>query len=187
MELVMDFLLLAASGTACFYCLVLTRRLKDLTNAKAGLGAGVAALSKSAEEVKSAVEGTKKSADNAAARLEGLIAKADEKVVRLNELMDHLADMGASVVNHAEGATKKYVDGLAPFIEDANNAAESLLEAIECASASSNALPGGAGALRKSARARAVDEESDLEFVVVEDSAEAGAAGRRRKRSGAAA
>ena len=54
MALVVDFLLLAASGTAGLYCFVLSRRLKGLTNASGGLGAGVAALAQSAEEMKSA-------------------------------------------------------------------------------------------------------------------------------------
>lgn len=185
MDLVMDFLLLAASGTACFYCLVLNRRLKGLTSAKGGLGAGIAALSQSAADVKKAVEGTKMAADAAAARIEGLLAKADEKEARLNDLMDQIADMSASIVNHADGATKKYVDGLAPFIGEANAAAESLIEAIERATAAENAVAAKERLRRKPAIIGGAGDD-ELEFVVVGDAMKGAAPRSKRARSGAA-
>ncbi|MEQ8751581.1 MAG: hypothetical protein RIC52_17575, partial [Amphiplicatus sp.] len=100
MDLVTDFLLLAASATACLYCFVLSRRLKGLTSAKDGLGAGIAALSQSANEMKSAVSETKASADAAASRIETLMAEADAKAEQLQTLIDQLSEMSASVVEH---------------------------------------------------------------------------------------
>ncbi|HXI87697.1 MAG TPA: hypothetical protein VNH64_09575 [Parvularculaceae bacterium] len=134
MEMITDFLLLAASGTACLYCLILSRRLKGLTTVKGGIGAGIAALSRSAEEMKKALGETRRSADAAAARLELAISQADRKSAQLRELVDELDAMSASVVNHAEGATKKYVDALGPILGEANDAAQRLLTALESTS-----------------------------------------------------
>ncbi|MBI1366980.1 MAG: hypothetical protein GC153_13615 [Alphaproteobacteria bacterium] len=133
MEMVTDFLLLAASGTACLYCLILSRRLKGLTSMKGGLGAGIAALSRSAEEMKKAIGDTKRSADASAERLEAAISHADRKAEQLRGLIAELGEMEASVINHAEGATRKYVDTLAPILGEANDAAERLFAAIESA------------------------------------------------------
>ncbi|MBB5517312.1 hypothetical protein [Amphiplicatus metriothermophilus] len=131
MDLVLDFLLLSASGAACLYCWVLNRRLKGLTSAKGGLGAGVAQLSQSAEEMKAALAATRSAADEAAARIESLLADADRKASALEELLDRLEKTGASVAEKAEDATQKYVDVIAPFLAEANAAADRLFAAIE--------------------------------------------------------
>lgn len=184
MDMVTDFLLLAASATACLYCYVLSKRLKGLSNANEGLGAGIAALSQSAEEVKTAVASTKASADAAAARIETLMLEADVKAKELQALIDELADMGASVVAHAEGATKKYVDTLAPFLGEANDAAARLLGAIERAPvAPVTAL---AGARRPAAAGESAADAND-DIVAIDDTAPNAPARLRRARSGAAA
>ena len=133
MDLVVNFLLLAASGVACFYCIVLSRRLKGLTDAKGGLGAGVAALSRSAEEMKTALTASRKSADEATVRLQTALREADVKMKGVRRLMEELTQMSASLSNNADEATKKYVDALAPIINEASEAADRLFEAIDSA------------------------------------------------------
>jgi hypothetical protein len=141
MDMVTDFLLLAASATASLYCFVLNRRLKGLTAAKTGLGAGIASLTQSAEEMKFAVASTKKAADEAAVRIEGLLVEADKKAAYLTDLINQLGSMSISVVEHADGATQKYVDSLAPVIDEANDAADRLATLIESAAAAEGAFP----------------------------------------------
>lgn len=131
MDLVTNFLLLAASGVACLYCVILSRRLKGLTDAKGGLGAGVAALSRSAEEMKAALTASRKSAEEAAARLEAALADAGAKEKEIRKLMEALGETGAAVAAHAEGATRKYLDALAPILDEAATAADRLFAAIE--------------------------------------------------------
>ncbi|MEE2690785.1 MAG: hypothetical protein VX640_04500 [Pseudomonadota bacterium] len=177
MDLVTDFLLLAASATACLYCFVLNRRLKGLTSAREGLGAGIAALSRSAEEMKSAVSTTRQSADAAAARIETLLGEADEKTQHLQKLIDELSEMSSSVVAHAEGATKKYVDTIAPFLGEANDAAARLLEAIERAPSARPAAP-----IATPKRANA-----DVDVVTLDDTAARISAKIKRASAGAAA
>lgn len=186
MDLIIDFLLLATSATACFYCIVLSRRLKGLTGAKEGLGAGIAALSRSAEEVKSAIAGTKSSADAAASRIERLLKEAEAKTRAMQALMDDLNDTSTSVVAEAEAATKKYVDTLAPFLGEANEAASRLLSAIGQASPAPVAAPVSAfaiGAKRRPAPARDIEDD----FVSIDDTALREAAKARILRNGAAA
>lgn len=172
MDMVIDFLLLAASGTASLYCFILNRRLKGLTAAKTGLGAGIASLSQSAEEMKFAVAATKKAADEAAMRLEKAIADADKKSIYLDDLISQLGEMSASVTAHAEGATQRYLDTLSPIIGEANAAADRLADAI----AATPENPFGANAARKSKAATGAAEAAA-------DSARV----TRKRRAGAAA
>lgn len=174
MDMVMDFLLLAASGTACLYCFILNGRLKGLTAAKTGLGAGIASLSQSAEEMKFAVAATKRAADEAAIRLEQAIAEAGKKAAYLDDLIRQLGEMSASVTSHAEGATQKYIATLAPIIDEANIAADRLAVAI--ASAPENPFGGSVSRKRKAvAEASAIEREGEARMT------------RKRVRAGAAA
>lgn len=146
MDLVLDFLLLAASGVACFYCWILSKRLKSLTSAEKGLGAGIQQLSVSAEEVKAAVATAKSGADAAAARLEQLLQRAELKTAELNALFGEIDKASDQVAEKTEGATRHYVDTLSPFLAEANEIADKLFAAIERAprAATSQASPAAA-------------------------------------------
>lgn len=135
MDLVIDFLLLATSGAACLYCIVLSNKLKSLTNMRAGLGAGITALSRSTDEVRAVMEKARADADASSARLENLIREAQVQAQELKSLAGELEAMGRSVVDHADGATDKYLSMLSPMLEEANAAADNLLAAITAAPA----------------------------------------------------
>lgn len=130
MDLVTDFLLLAASGAACFYCWALSTRLKKLMKTNDGLGASVVALSQSAEEMKVALEQTKQSADGVKTDMDILLKSADEKADVLQKLLDQLATIRNEVVTQTESSTQDYMDKLAPFIDDANATADKLFDVI---------------------------------------------------------
>lgn len=172
MELVVDFLLLAASGTAGLFCWVLSRKLKALTSAEAGLGAGVAALSQSAEEMKTILAGVKTSAEETAARVEALLAEADEKAAHLKGLIEQLAEMSASIADHAERATRKYLDTLAPFLAEANEAADRLIGAI--AQSSSLEEKSARRADREKPTPATMREERRDEFFVIDETQDTG-------------
>lgn len=174
MDMVMDFLLLAASVTAGLYCFILNRRLKGLTAAKTGLGAGIASLSQSAEEMKFAVAATKKAADEAAIRLEKAIADADKKATYLDDLISQLGEMSASVTAHAEGATQKYIDTLAPIINEANASADRLADAI--AATPENPFAAAPARKRKPTIERAAPADVATEARMTRKRARAGAA-----------
>lgn len=175
MDLVLDFLLLSASGAACLYCWVLNRRLRGLTSAKGGIGAGVAQLSQSAEEMKAALAATKGAADEAAARIESLLAEAGRKAEELETLLDQLDKTGASVAEKAEDATQKYVDVIAPFLAEANAAADRLFAAIERAPAAETAAP------EKVSTQPAQTSQNDAEDYVAIDAAPSKRAAKARE------
>lgn len=141
LDMISDFLLLAASGVACFYCWMLSRRLKALSSAEKGIGAGISQLSQSAEEVKAAVAATRAGADAAAAKLEALLARAEQKSAELSALYAQIEGAGEAVAAKTEGATRRYVDTLSPFLSEANEIADKLFAAIERAPRAASATP----------------------------------------------
>jgi ABC-type transporter Mla subunit MlaD len=185
MELVVDFLLLAASGTAGLFCWVLSRKLKAMTSAEAGLGAGIAALSQSAEEMKRAVAETKSSADETAARIESLLAEAEGKAAHLQALIDQLTEMSASVADHAENATKKYLETLEPFLAEANETANRLLGAIAKAPDATARENPARQAVRKALAQDSGGEAAAEEFFVIDETQDE-IAGDGEKRGAAA-
>ena len=107
MAFIVDFLLLAASGAACFYCWVLSTRIKSVTNTKDGIHSGIVALTQSAEEIQTAIASTKDAATENAATLEQLLADADKRIPELRDLMKQLTEISQTAVEETESATKK--------------------------------------------------------------------------------
>ena len=131
MNLIVDFILLAASGAACFYCWVLNSRLKSLTSTKDGLQTGIAALSQSAEDMQNTMSETKSATGENAERLEALLEETDKKIPELHDLLRQLSEISAQSVNETEAATKNLIDLLAPHVREARASAQLLLTALE--------------------------------------------------------
>ena len=134
MALIIDFLLLAASGAACFYCWTLSKRLNALTSTKDGFQTGIAALSQSAEEMQEAMSKTKSIANDSAVQLEALLQETEQKIPELRMLIQEMADMSTYAVNETETATRNLVDILSPQIKEARDSAKMLLSSLEDAS-----------------------------------------------------
>lgn len=130
MALIVDFLLIAASGAACFYCWTLNGRLKALTNTKDGIHSGIAALSQSAEDMQHAMDATREQAETNAVKLEAMIAAADAKMGELDELAAQIKAISKNAVDETETATKNLVDILGPHIKQARASAHLLLDAL---------------------------------------------------------
>ncbi len=131
MALIVDFLLLAASGAACFYCWVLNKRIKALTSTKDGIHTGIAALSQSAEEMQSAMASTKDQAAAGSTKLEALIEDANKKIPELQTLANQIQEISERAVEETETATKQLVETLSPHIERARTTAHLLLDSLE--------------------------------------------------------
>lgn len=175
MALIIDFLLLAASGTACFYCWILSKRLKALTSSKDGIQTGIVALSQSAEEMQSALASTKDAANASVIQLEMLIDEAQKKGPELQELLEQLSAVSSQAVQETEGAARNLVDILSPHIEDAKTSANLLLRSLEMAA--QNTPPAenkddvkGAQAPKKR---NISDDGLDIEFVAEDSNTEA--------------
>ena len=134
MSLIIDFLLLAGSGTACLYCWILSKRLKALTNSEGGIQTGIVALSQSAEEMQEAMSTTKEAANASVAQLEQLVQEIEQRKPELEALLAQITEVSAQAVTETEGAARNLVEILAPHIEDAKSSANLLLRSLEVAS-----------------------------------------------------
>ena len=131
MALIVDFLLLAASGAACFYCWVLSKRLKALTSTKDGISTGIATLSQSTEDMQSAIAESKKATEDSAAHLTGLIEQSEQQIPELQKLLKQIAEISTQTVDETEAATQHLVSTLTPHIKDARESAALLLNTLE--------------------------------------------------------
>jgi hypothetical protein len=87
MTLIADFLLVAGSLAAAFYCMVLSRRLRRLSSLDAGLGGAIAVLSAQVDDMTKVLEKTRAAAQASARDLTALSARADATAARLELLM----------------------------------------------------------------------------------------------------
>lgn len=169
MELIVNFLLLAASGAACFYCWVLSARLKSLTSTRDGLQTGIAALSQSAEDMQQAMDQTKTVAGASISRLEELLAEADKRIPELRDMLQEITSISAQAVNDTELAAKNLAAVLAPQIKEARESAMFLLDSLEAAREPVvEAMPAGEHRGHPSAFTEDL-EEDDFEYVAISD------------------
>lgn len=139
MTLIVDFLLLAASGAACFYCWVLSARIKAVTSTKDGIHSGIAALTQSAEEIQQAIAATKNATTENSVELERLLKEADTKIPELRLLMKQIMEISESAVDETKAATTNLIDTLTPHIKEAQEVSYHLLDTLEAAYASTSA------------------------------------------------
>lgn len=83
MSLIADGLMIVAGLTAGLYCLVLSRRLRQLSDSGQGIGAQIRALTEAIAETRQAVAEARRGADDSAARLGREIRKAEGMVAEL--------------------------------------------------------------------------------------------------------
>lgn len=186
MAFIIDFLLLAASGAACFYCVILSRRLKALTNAEDGFQTGIAALSQSAEDMQSALAETKDGANETAARLEALLAETNKRIPELQDLIQQISDLSAQAVDETEIAANNLVNILAPHVQDAKETAQLLLSALEATGAapSTGKIQNGIdendpGSIsKKDISEEDNDEDGKIEFIAVDEEQETAKEGK---------
>ncbi len=177
MALIVDFLLLAASGAACFYCWVLNTRIKALTSTKDGIHTGIAALSQSADDMQTAMTNSKDQAAADSTKLEALIEDANKKIPELQMLSTQIQEISERAVEETENATKHLIETLSPHIDNARTAAHALLGSLEKASATPAEIEGeatidAAGEASPIENAAETDDDGvvELTFVAEEES-----------------
>ncbi len=116
MELIIDFILLAASGAAVFYCVVLSRKLEKLKDTEKGLGATIASMSQTVDQAHSTVVLAKESSNQSVAELTPLIEEVRVIVPKVTEMIDALGKLGEvareNIVTAAAGASLDIEDSL---------------------------------------------------------------------------
>lgn len=105
MELIADGLLLAGTAAAAFYCYILARRVRGLTNLDAGLGGAITALSRQVEDMRVSVDAAKQVSGSSAKELVAMTARAEIAAGRLELLLATLHE------NSSETETKIAAEG----------------------------------------------------------------------------
>ncbi len=107
MEMIINFMLLAASGAATFYCFILSRKLEALKNTEKGLGATIATMSHTVDQARGAVALAKETSAESISELTPLIEETKDLLPQLSEMIDvigELAEITVRDVNEASGA-----------------------------------------------------------------------------------
>lgn len=113
MEMIIDFMLLAASGAATFYCFILSRKLEALKSTEKGLGATIATMSHTVDQARATVTMAKESSAESIRELSPLIAETREILPQLTEMIDvisELAEIAIRDVNEASVAAREGLD-----------------------------------------------------------------------------
>ena len=113
MEMIIDFMLLAASGAATFYCFILSRKLEALKNTEKGLGATIATMSHTVDSARATVTLAKESSAQSIAELSPLIEETKDILPQLTEMIDvisELAEIAIRDVNEATGEAGAKLD-----------------------------------------------------------------------------
>jgi DNA anti-recombination protein RmuC len=92
MQMIVDFVLLAASAAAAIYCFVLSARLKRLNDVRGGLGATIASMSATIEQTREMLEDTKQVSRAGEKKLRDLIEDAERLAPEIADLVDALAE-----------------------------------------------------------------------------------------------
>ncbi|WDI31537.1 DUF6468 domain-containing protein [Hyphococcus flavus] len=113
MEMIINFMLLAASGAATFYCFILSRKLEALKSTEKGLGATIATMSHTVEQARTTVAMAKETSAESIAELSPLVEETKEILPQLSEMIDvisELAEIAIRDVNDASGKASAALD-----------------------------------------------------------------------------
>jgi chromosome segregation ATPase len=131
MNMIVDFILLAASGAAAVYCFVLSKRLKKLNDMKNGLGASIASMSQTLDQTQQVLALAKRSSVESIERLSALLEEAERLTPELSQLMDALGELSEiaadDIAKAKDEALDAFEEGVAAAIEDLEGAARAPL------------------------------------------------------------
>ncbi len=107
MEMIIDFMLLAASGAATFYCFILSRKLEALKNTEKGLGATIATMSHTVDQARATVTMAKESSTQSINELTPLIEETKDILPQLTEMIDVISELAEIAIRDVNDATGK--------------------------------------------------------------------------------
>ncbi|MGY6410612.1 MAG: hypothetical protein ACXIUV_06265 [Alkalilacustris sp.] len=114
MDLIADILLGAGAIGAAAYCMVLSRRLKRLTQLESGMGGAIAVLSAQVDDLTRMLGRAQTTASGSAEKLETQTKRAEEAVQRLQLLLSSMHDLPRPVPTAEPKATADPAPTAAP-------------------------------------------------------------------------
>ncbi|MFC2952235.1 hypothetical protein ACFOOP_09870 [Marinicaulis aureus] len=145
MEMIIDFMLLAASGAATFYCFILSRKLEALKSTEKGLGATIATMSHTVDQARATVTLAKESSAESINELTPLIEETKEILPQLTEMIDVISELAEIAIHDVNEASSKAAAELEARLAKARELQERLDEQIDFFLVD-NPDPGGPGA-----------------------------------------
>lgn len=139
--LIQDIILLLISSIACFYCYLLNKRLKGLSDLKSGVGASIVSLTRAIKDTSTASQSAKQSTQGAVESLEDLIARSEAASIKMEaELISLQRHVKATVqLNHQ--IAQKIDNDLPNAVARAETVGANLLNIINGATDYSAGLP----------------------------------------------
>jgi len=131
MELIVNFMLLAASGAAAFYCFVLNKRLADLKDTNSGLGASIATMSQTVDTARSVVALAKESSTQSIAQLSPLVEETRIIIPKLTELIDVISELSEIAVKDIDESCESAIVKLDKRIQDAQELGKEVTAQVE--------------------------------------------------------
>lgn len=127
---VQDIVLILISGLACFYCWLLNRRLKGLSNLKSGVGATIVSLTSAIQDTHGAAKHTLEEITQHMNTLRHLIEKAEGQAANLEAFsIDLERDVKKAKATHNE--IKACIETeLSPSVKTAQDTAQTLLTTV---------------------------------------------------------
>lgn len=122
MEIIIDFMLLAASAAATFYCVVLSRKLENLKSTEKGLGATIASMSQTVEQARAAVALAKESSAESIEVLSPLVEETQEIMPKLTELIDIVSELAEISVSDINSTSTRAIKELTTHVDVARKA-----------------------------------------------------------------
>ena len=99
MELISDFLLLSGALGSGFYCMVLSKRLRRLTDLETGIGGAIAALNAQVDDLTVSVLAAQDTAKTSVANLDDVSARAEDAARHLELLVASMHDLPKAPAN----------------------------------------------------------------------------------------
>ncbi len=93
MDVIADILLVAGAIGAAAYCLVLSRRLRALTQLENGMGSAIAVLSAQVDDLTKALAAARDASDGAVTTLDDRTKRAEAAAARIDLLLASLHDL----------------------------------------------------------------------------------------------
>jgi methyl-accepting chemotaxis protein len=114
MDIIADILLIAGALAAAAYCIILSRRLKQLNDLEKGVGGAIAVLSAQVDDMTKTLSVAQKAATGSNDSLSSLTERAEEVSKRLELLVASMHDLpavGESSAVNAEDASQEATEG----------------------------------------------------------------------------
>ena len=138
-----DIILLLISGIACFYCYLLNKRLKGLSDLKTGVGASIVSLTRAIKETSTASQSAKLSTQDSVESMQALIQRSEAASVKMEaELISLQRHVKATIQLNAQ-LTQKIENDLPNAIDKAQTVGSNLLNIVSGATDYNSSLTMG--------------------------------------------